>query len=113
MLRLAVQWLLSALSLTVIARLLPGFHISSFGTALIVAGVYGVLQVLLAKILKIIFFLPYFLTFGLFALVINAFLLFLTDKLLENFQIEGLGTTFIGAVLLTIPNGIWAWLFFS
>lgn len=112
MLRLVAQWVLSALSLTVISRFLPGFHISSFGTALIVAGVYGVLQVLLAKILKIIFFIPYFLTFGLFGLVINAFLLFLTDKLLENFKIEGPLTTLIGAVLLTILNGIWAWLFF-
>lgn len=113
MLRLVLQWVLSALSLTVISRLLPGFHVSSFGTALIVAGVYGVLQVLLATVLKVIFFIPYILTFGLFGLVINAFLLFLTDKLVENFKIEGLWMTFIGAVLLTILNGIWAWLLFS
>jgi putative membrane protein len=113
MLRLILQWVLSALSLTIIARVLPGFHVNSFGTAIIVAGVYGILQVLLASILKIIFFIPYFLTFGLFALVINAFLLFLTDKLVASFRIDGLWPTFLGAVLLTILNGLWAWLFFS
>jgi putative membrane protein len=113
MLRLIVQWVLSALSLMILARLLPGFHVKSFSTALVVAAVYGVLQVLLASLLKIILFIPYFLTFGLFGLVINAFLLYLTDKFLENFKIDTLWMTFIGAVLLTILNGLWSWLFFA
>ncbi len=112
MLALGFQWLLSALSLTLISRMLPGFRIRHFGTALIVAAVYGVLHVLLYKILKIIFFLPMILTLGLFALVINAFLLFVTNKILEDFEIDSLLTTFLGAVLLTILNGIWSWLFF-
>jgi len=52
------------------------------------------------------------LTFGLFALVINAFLLFLTDKLLNDFDLDSLWTTLIGAILLTLINGFWGWLFF-
>jgi putative membrane protein len=111
MFTLGIYWLLSALSVTAISRSLPGFRINHFGTALIVAGVYGVLHVLLSKILKIILFLPMWLTFGLFALVINAFLLYITDKLLDSFNIDSWLTTFIAAALLTILNGIWAkWL---
>jgi putative membrane protein len=111
MLSLGLQWLLSALSLTVISNLLPGFRIKNFTTALIVAGIYGVLHVLFAWILKIIFFLPMFLTLGLFAFVINAFLLFVTDKLVDDFEIDSLTTTLIGAVLLTMLNLVWRWLF--
>ena len=45
------------------------------------------------------------LTFGLFVFsVINAFVLFLTDKLLEGFEIESLTTTQIGAVALTVAE---------
>ena len=106
------QWLLSALSIAAISKILPGFRLRGFGAALIVAALYGVLHVLFYKILKFIFFLPYLLTFGLFALVINAFLLYVTNKLVEDFEIDSLWTTFVGAVLLTIMNGIWGFLFF-
>jgi putative membrane protein len=112
MLYLLLQWVLSVGTLTILAKLLPGFHMKNFGTSMIVAAVYGVLHVLLFRILAIIAFIPRFLTFGLFDLVINAFLLFLTDKLLEDFEIDNLLTTFIAAVLLTILNNIWHWLLF-
>jgi putative membrane protein len=107
MLYLGLQWLLSAVSLTVISYLLPGFRLKHFGTALIVAGIYGVLHVLFASILKIVFFLPMFLTLGLFAFIINAFLLFVTDKFVGDFEIDSLTDTLIGALLLTVFNFIW------
>ena len=112
MLSLVFHWLLSAVSITAISKLLPGVHVKSFGTSLIVAAVYGILHVLLFKILAFIFFVPRFLTFRLFDLVINAFLLYLTDELLENFEIDSLGTTLLAAVALTILNSVWDWLLF-
>lgn len=104
MFELGLQWLLSAVSLTVISYLLPGFRLKNFGTALIVAGIYGILHLLFSWILKMIFFLPMFLTLGLFTFVINALLLFVTEKLVEDFEIDSLKDTLVGAVLLTVFN---------
>ncbi len=104
---LGLQWLLSAVSLTIISNLLPGFRLKNFGTALIVAGIYGILHVLFSAILQAIFFLPMIFTFGLFAFIINAFLLLVTDKLTDDFEIETLKDTLIGAVLLTVFNFVW------
>ena len=112
MLALVVNWVLSAVSLTIIAKFLPGFRVKSFVTAMLVAAVYGILHLLLFWLLAIIAFIPRLLTFGLFDLVINAFLLYLTDKLVADFKIDTLLTTLIGAVLLTILNNIWHWLLF-
>jgi putative membrane protein len=112
MVRLLVQWVLSAVSLMGISKLLPGVHVKNFGTAMVVAAVYGVLSVLFSWLLGVVFFLPMLLTFGLFALVINAILLFVTDQLVEDFAIDNLITTLIAAVALTILNGIWRWLLF-
>jgi len=112
MLALGLQWLLSAVSLTIISNVLPGFRLRGFSTALIVAAIYGVLQVLFFWLLKVIFFLPMLLTFGLFALVINAFLLYVTDAIVDDFEIDSLQNTLIGAVLLTVLNYIWRWLLF-
>jgi putative membrane protein len=109
MFRLLLQWVLSAVSLTVLSKFLPGFHVSSFGTAMTVAAVYGVLHVLLYKILVVLAFIPVFLTFGLFTFVIDAFILFLADKCLADFKIDTLFITLIAAILLTILNNVW-WL---
>ncbi len=109
---LLVQWVLSALSLMMVAKLLPGFHIKDFGSALGVAAVYGIFHVALYPVLLFVAFIPVLLSFGLFIFVINAFLLFLTSALLDNFQIDNIPTALVGAVSLTILNGIWRWLLF-
>ena len=112
MMRLLFQWVLSALSLMAVAKLLPGFRVKDFGSALVVAAVYGVLHVLLYRVLVLLAFIPIFLSFGLFLFVINAFLLFLTSALLDNFTIDNIPAALVGAVSLTILNGIWRWLLF-
>src|SRR5262249_42149375 len=110
--RLLLQWILYALSFMIVSKLLPGFHVRDFGSALVVAAVYGILHVLLFRVLVFLAFIPVFLTFGLFIFVINAFLLFLTAALLEQFKIDGFLTALVGAVLLTMLNWIWRWLLF-
>jgi putative membrane protein len=112
LLGLLLQWVLSAASLTILSKFLPGFRLKNFGTALVVAGVYGILHTLLFWIYAFLAFIPRFLTLGLFDLVFNAFILFATDKLVEDFEIDSVAITCVGAVLLTILNGIWAWLLF-
>jgi putative membrane protein len=112
MFRLLLQWLLSAVSVMVLVKVLPGFHVNNFGTAIVVAAVYGVLHILFYNLLALVAFIPMFLTFGLFGIVINAFLLFLTDKLMDDFKIDTLAITLVAAVLLTILNMIWRWLLF-
>lgn len=108
--RLLLQWVLSALSFMAVSKWLPGFQVQDFRNALVVAAVYGILHVLLYRILVIVAFVPVVLTFGLFIFVINAFLLYLTSALLEDFTIASLPTALLGAVALTLLNGIWRWL---
>ena len=107
---LLLQWILYALSFMIVSKLLPGFHVRDFGSALVVAAVYGVLHVLLFRVLVFLAFIPVFLTFGLFIFVINAFLLFLTAALLEQFRMDSFLTALVGAILLTILNWVWRWL---
>ena len=110
--RLLLQWILSALSLMVVSHFLPGLHVKSFGSALVVAAVYGILNVLLYPVLAFLAFIPILVTFGLFIFVINAFLLWLTDVLLDQFKIDNIPTALIGAASLTILNWLWRRLLF-
>jgi putative membrane protein len=71
------------------------------------AAMYGILHVLLYKVLNLIFLIPNLLTFGLFSFVISTFLLFITARLIDDFAIDGFFTTLLAAVLLTLLNGVW------
>ncbi len=96
--------LLRSLVVFLIAEFLPAVRVKSFGVAVLVAVVYSVLNFLLFWVITILLFPLQLLTLGLFSLVINAFLLWLTDALIDDFEIDGFGWTFIAAVLISIGN---------
>ncbi len=103
--------LLLSLAIFVVARLLPGIHLKGFGTAIIVALVYSLINYLIGWLLLLITLPAVIITFGLFKFVINAFLLWLTDKLVDDFKIEGFGTTLIAAFLIAFIDSILRWIF--
>jgi len=67
-----------------------------------VALVYGVLKSLLWWLLVILSLPLVVLTLGLFLIVINAALLWLTDKLISGFEIQGFGSTLLASVLISV-----------
>ena len=110
MLRLIIDVLATAGLLLVLASALPGVRLKSYGTAVVVALVYGLLNFFLGTVIGWILFIPMFLSLGLLGLVINALMLWLTDKLIEDFEIDSVKTTLIMAVLLTIGRLVLSWL---
>jgi len=108
--RLLISWVLSGAAFLGLSKILPGFRVGSFTTALVVAAVYSVLHlavyVILFKILWVLTIIPVVLTFGLIHFVVNAAILWLTDKLIDDFEIDGLVTGLVAAVILTIANSL-------
>ena len=93
-----------------VARMLPGIRVKNFITAIVVAVVYSVINFFTGWLL-VLLTLPFIiLTFGLFKLVINAFLLWLTDLLIEDFKIKDLLTTFVAATLITLMDSLVKWI---
>ena len=67
-----LTWLINALALLIITYLVPSIHIRSFGTALIVAIVLGLINTFLRPLLVLLTLPVTILTLGLFILVVNA-----------------------------------------
>ncbi|MCK5078170.1 MAG: phage holin family protein [Calditrichia bacterium] len=106
-----INLLLLSLAIFIVAQVMPTIHVKSFGTAIMIAVVYSVINFLFGWIL-VLFTLPLvFITFGLFKFVINAFLLWVTDKLMDDFEIETFGSTLIAAFLITIVDSLLKWIF--
>jgi len=104
MLRLIVNWLLSALALVIVAHVVPGFYVSGFKAALVAALVIGFINATLGLFLKVITFPLTILTLGIFWFVINAMMLMLASRLVSGFEVRGFSAAFIGAIVLALVN---------
>jgi len=95
------RWFLMAVAVWLAAAIVPGVRLRSFGSALVVSGVYGVLNVLLGRILWFVLFPLAVLTVG---IAINVVLLWLTDKLVDSFEIDGFFPLLGCAVLIGVAS---------
>ncbi|THB78862.1 MAG: phage holin family protein [Desulfobacteraceae bacterium] len=106
-------WNLIILSVAVfiVSSLLPGIYIKSYGTAIVVAVLYSIINFFLGWLL-VILSLPFIiLTLGLFTFIINAVLLWMTDKIVNDFEIKGFGTTILASLLISVTNSILHYVF--
>ncbi|HZE86608.1 MAG TPA: phage holin family protein [Methylomirabilota bacterium] len=102
--RILLNWLASALVIIIAAYLLPGIHVASFVTALVVALVLGILNVFLKPFLILLTLPITLLTFGLFTLVINACLILLAGTLVPGFTVDGFWWALFFSILVSIIN---------
>jgi putative membrane protein len=94
--------LLTALAVIVLARVLPGITVSGYFSAIIVAVVIALLNMVVRPLL-IFFTLPAtIVTFGLFIFVINAIIILLADKLVDGFAVSGFFAALLFSILLSI-----------
>jgi putative membrane protein len=90
-----------------LARILPGFHVPNWGTAVVAALVLGLANATVGLVLKIITFPLILLTFGIFYFVVNALVLLLVAFLVPQFSINGFLPAFIAALVLAAVNMLW------
>ena len=104
MITVLVNWLLSALSLMIVAHVIRGFDVTSFGTALIAAVVIGFVNATAGLLLKILTLPLTLVTLGVFWFVINALMLKLAAAFVPGFTIQGFLPAFFGAIVLSLVN---------
>ncbi|MBI2985623.1 MAG: phage holin family protein [Deltaproteobacteria bacterium] len=101
---LLVNWLLSSLSLIIVAHLVPGFEVTGLAAALIAPIVIGLVNATVGFLFKILTFPLTLLTLGLFLLVINALMLELAAFFVPGFAVQGFFSAFSGAILLSLVS---------
>jgi putative membrane protein len=99
-----INWLLSAMVFFVGAYLLRGVHVDNFVTALAVAAVLGLFNLLFKPILIFLTLPITLLTLGLFTLVINALLILLAAKVVPGFEVDGFWWAFLYGIITSLLN---------
>jgi len=88
----------------IVAYVVKGVHVESWGSALIAALVLGLVNGFIRPLMVLLTIPLTVLTFGLFLLVINALMLQLAAALVPGMRVEGCGAALLGSLLLTILN---------
>ncbi len=102
MMAILVQWLLYAVALLIVSKIVPGFHVAGLWPALIASLVIGLLNATVGLFLKIITFPLSIITLGIFLLVINGLMILLASHIVRGFTVLGFAPAFWGAVVLAL-----------
>jgi putative membrane protein len=99
-----IHWILSGVALLIVANVLPGIQVESFGSALIAALVIGFVSATVGLILKIVLLPFILLSLGLVYFLINGLMLKLASELVPGFRVSGCLPAVLGSILLTIVD---------
>jgi putative membrane protein len=111
---LLLSWLILTLAVWVTAAVLPGFHVKSAGSAIIVAALFGVLNFLIGWLFFAVFTIA---TLGLAYLlafitrwIINAIILKIVDGLTDHLKIDSFWWALGGALMMSAIGTLGEWL---
>lgn len=102
MIKLLANWILNALALYLVSRLVQGIHLASFYSALIAILLIGFINTLVRPVLLLLTLPITILTLGLFTFVINALLFMFAGNLLGGFSVDGFWAALWGSILLSV-----------
>jgi len=109
--RLLAIWTVNALALLALPYVVPSVQVASFGTALLVALVLGLINTLLRPLLILLTLPVTLLTLGLFIFVINALLFQMAGNLVDGFNVGGFASALVGSIAYSLISWLLSALF--
>ena len=110
LIRLAVNLAVTIFAFWVAVQLLSGMSFTgNLGNWLIVAIIFGLVNAIIRPILLLLTLPINVFTLGLFTLVINALMLWLTSWISGALTVDGFITAFLGALIIAIVSTIINW----
>ena len=102
-----LYFVIMAAAMLGLSRVLPGFQVNGWVPALIAAVVLALVNTIVKPILFVLTLPLTIVTLGLFLLVLNALMVWLTAKLVQGFTVHGFGTMVIASLVLALVGMIW------
>lgn len=107
--KLLLRWGLGAGAFWLIAHYMPGVSVASWKAALILSLLWGLIGFTVKPVLVLLTLPINLLTFGLFTLVINGFLLWLLGGVVKGFEVDTFLHAIVAAFALSILLGFINW----
>jgi len=94
--------LVSSFAVIIAQYLIPGVSVDGFLTAVLVAFVLAVLNAFLKPIIIVLTIPITLFTFGLFLVVINAFMVLITAHFVDGFRVDGFWWALLFSIILSL-----------
>lgn len=107
--KLIFRWFSVALGFFAAAYLVPGVVVTGFGTAILLAAIWGVLGIIVRPVLVILTLPVTIVTFGLFVFVINAGLFWWLGGIIEGFAVRGFAPALLGSLVMSAVSSVVFW----
>ncbi|RMH05553.1 MAG: phage holin family protein [Nitrospirae bacterium] len=101
-----IRYAVTGVAVLVASQIIPGITIHSLAAGIVAVLVLAFLNALLRPILYFLSAPFIVLTFGLFMVLINAFLLALVAVLVKGFEVQGFWSAIGGAILISVVSGL-------
>ena len=101
-----LRLLLNAAAVFALANILTGVSVDGYVSAIIVAVVLSILNLLVKPLLVILTLPVTILTLGLFLLVINGLIILLADKFIDGFSVDSIWWAILFSILLSILQSL-------
>ena len=99
-----IEFIGSALALFITAYIVPGVEILDLTALLVATIIVGLINTFIRPILRLLSLPITLVTFGLFAIVINAITFSIAAFFAPGFEINGIVPAFMGAIVLSIVS---------
>lgn len=104
--KLVIHVLVVAVALMFAAYIIPGIEVESIYIAIIAALILGLLNLVIKPILFILTLPLTIITFGLFALVLNALIFWFAASFIEGFTVTGFIPAFLGSIVVSLASAL-------
>lgn len=104
-----LKWLVSAMAFLALPYFVMGISVRGVSTALILALLWGFINVTIKPILLVLTLPINLLTFGIFTFIVNGFLLWLLGGVIKGFEVHGFFSAVLGAMVLSAIGVITHW----
>ncbi len=108
--RLLILALVNALAMLLAERVVSGFGFDSLLALLLAALLFTVLNMFIKPVLQVAALPLTVLTLGIFALVLNGFMVWLVAVLIPGCHVAGFGAAILASIVISIANMAIGWL---
>ncbi|HEY1581753.1 MAG TPA: phage holin family protein [Chthoniobacterales bacterium] len=98
------RWAITTVAVMVAAAIVRGIHYESAGALIAAALLLGILNAFLRPVLLLLMAPLIILTLGIFIFVVNGLMLLLVNEFVPGFHVDGFGSAFWGAILISIVS---------
>jgi len=100
--KMLIHLLITALAILGVSRFVPGIHVDTFTTALLVAFVLAVINLVVRPVISVLTLPINVLTLGLFTFILNGILFWFASYFVHGFKVDNLMAAVIGALAVSV-----------